>query len=238
MARPLKIGLDLDGVFCDFNPAFADELRKTGRDLVPRPFTPTTWVWWKPLGYRQSESDAAWKAVDADPLWWVKLRTMHPQATTIRFFKTLTDLVHRHLVDAVFMTSRPSPNAHWQSVEWLRQHGMTSPQVLIAEHAESKGQLAKILGLQAVLDDYPANLHAIRLHSPLTLPILVHAPYNVPDRELFPCVPSDPDAYLILLQQWIYGGVSGVGAERPSFTDPASQPAVPAGALTPPPGDE
>lgn len=213
MSRILRLGLDLDGVFADFNTGFARTLiEATGRNLFPQPFTPPwqpqTWSWWQPLGYRKTESDAAWAAVDADPLWWATLNSMHTQHQTERFFSQLQAWINQQMLAVFFLTTRPSPNAHWQSVQWLRRFGLQTPQVLIADHATSKGELARILRLDAFLDDYPANLAAVRLHAPETIPVLVEAAYNADARAMFPTIEPTIDAYLSLIERWVAGGTA------------------------------
>jgi hypothetical protein len=177
--KPLKLGLDLDGVFANFNDRFMQQILTTiGTDRRPSPdWTPTTWNWMADLGYTKREIEAVWAAVDANPLWWAYLDAL-PDAV-----HALTEISFRaaeRTIVPVFMTTRHSPTAHWQSVEWVhaRFMGGVAPQVCICANAESKGLMAKALGLDIVIDDYAPNLLAIKRHAPETRVVLFDQPWN------------------------------------------------------------
>lgn len=177
--KPLKLGLDLDGVFYNFNDAFADVLaRVTGKDRRPEGWTPLVWDWMSALGYTKSEVAAGWAAVDADPLWWTKLDPLPGAEDAI---VQIAQRIHREQFQAVFLTTRYSPTAHWQSIAWVQYwgfHHYASPQVCICANAESKGLMAKALGLGIVLDDYAPNLLAVKRHSPETRVVVLDRPWN------------------------------------------------------------
>lgn len=169
--QALRLGLDLDGVFADFNTSAAYTTGElTGRHLAPffqgapgQPYLPTTWNWWKTLGYTRTEIDRFWAHVTTEPTWWLNLPSY---AGTGTFFAQLQREIAAHALDVFFLTTRPGYNAHWQCVQWVRDHGIEHPQVAIAANAESKGLLAAGLGLHAYVDDYPPNLIAVRQHAP------------------------------------------------------------------------
>jgi uncharacterized HAD superfamily protein len=171
-----RIGLDLDGVFADFNTTFAATLANvSGRALIPEPWTPTVWDWPQAHGYTAKEIAAAWHAVDDDPLWWSTL-TPYPQATTI--LQALNQLLRAQRIAATFLIARPSPTAHWQSVDWLRRYGIDWPQVCITKHTISKGLLAKGLHLDLLVDDSVDNLLSAAELKPGILLALKTMPYN------------------------------------------------------------
>lgn len=174
----LKIGLDVDGVFAHFNPAFAATLATvTGKSLVDPAVEPTVWNWMKAAGYTQSEVAAAWAAVDADPLWWTTLAA-YPQ--TIEVLGHLCEHIRRRRATVHFLTTRNSPTAHWQTTKWLQtwMSPTVAPQVCICSNAESKGLIAKALGLHVFLDDNVDNLLAVRRHSDTTVCLLYDQPWN------------------------------------------------------------
>jgi hypothetical protein len=175
---PLKLGLDLDGCFANFNDAFAAQLiAATGKNNFPEDWRPQVRDWMTPLGYSKSEVAAAWAAVDANPLWWVNLDSLeHANHAIVE----LSHAAGQRQIEMVFLTTRHSPTAHWQSVEWLRTRYMlrVMPQVCICKNPESKGLMAKALGLEIVLDDYAPNLLAVKRHSPETRVVILDQPWN------------------------------------------------------------
>lgn len=177
----LKIGLDLDGVFAQFNPAFATVLVATsGRQLIENPDAPDAypvWNWMKHHGYTNAEVAAAWAAVDANPLWWTTLKP-YPHATVV--LSSLARKVGDRQATIHYLTSRNSPTAHWQTTRWLiGQHGdWIAPQVCICANAESKGLMAVALGLHVFLDDNADNILAVKRHSPGTICLLYDQPWN------------------------------------------------------------
>lgn len=188
--RPaLKLGLDLDGVFADFN-GHPDRTNGHGfchllvevsdRDLFPRPWTgPTLWNYWKPLGYRTRESDAAWQAVQQRPTFWA---TLKPLAGAVESLAVVR-LLRRHLlIEPVFLTTRPGLTAHAQSVQWLSDHGLPDATVVICLNAESKGLVARQLKLDLVVDDHPPNLLAVKMHSTARL-VLFDQPWSGGQRD-------------------------------------------------------
>ncbi len=181
LRAPLKVGLDLDGVFADFCTGFAKLLVETsGRDLFPKPWDgPSLWNWWAPLGYRRSESDAAWKAVQDRPDFWASLSPLahaHVALTAVR------QLQKASLLDPYFLTTRPGPTAHAQSVDWLVQHGVPNPNVTLCASPDAKGLMARNLQLALVVDDHCENLIAVKMHSTARL-VLYDQPWSTNYRD-------------------------------------------------------
>lgn len=179
---PLHIGLDLDGVFANFNDhpdkggMAALLIETSGRNLFPKDWKgPDTWHWWGALGYKKSEADVAWEAIRTRADFWLAL---NPYPDTAWALHRLSTLVSTRGVRYTFLTTRPGTSAHWQSVRWLRLHGMPEPQVIICPSSESKGVLAKALGLDAYVDDYPPNIEAVWRFSPDTAARLYAQPWN------------------------------------------------------------
>lgn len=181
--KPLKLGLDLDGCFADFNSAFMRELiQVTGHDKRPvlpegQTWAPSTWNWMADLGYSKTEVDNTWRSVDNQPLWWASL---DPLPDAQHALIEISSMVSRQRVEAVFMTTRHSPTAHAQSVSWLRDRFVlrVCPQVCICANSESKGLMTKALGLDLVLDDYTPNLLASKRHAPETRVVLFDQAWN------------------------------------------------------------
>ncbi len=178
----IKLALDLDGVFADFNGqpkthGFSNVLAVVNeKNLFPSPWEPDSWNWWSALGYRKSEADLAWKFVHGSPHFWATLRPLPFAVDTLAYIQGAID---RHEIQVTFLTTRTSPTAHWQSVEWLQQYGIHRPQVCICHNAHSKAQIARALQVYALVDDYVANLKAMQMHDTGIQRFLLSAPWNV-----------------------------------------------------------
>lgn len=207
-----RLGLDLDGVFADFNTEAAlTTARVTGRDLIPlpvgvppaytrAPYLPPVWDWWRAAGYKKTEIDAFWKHITTQPTWWADLPA-YPGTGAL--FAKLQQAIDAHRLDVFFLTTRPGYNAHWQCVQWVKEHGIEHPQVAIAEHAESKGLLAAGLRLDAYVDDYAPNLVTIRSHSPRTRLGFYVQPWGVEYRDDMMTLGADTVEGLVGLQRFV-----------------------------------
>jgi hypothetical protein len=175
---PLRIGLDLDGCFADFNTAFARQLAlTTGRRLVlqtEQPYLPPVWAWPTAIGYTREEQELTWQDVERNPAWWLRLEPYAGAGAALRLLNTW---VAGQRVQIHFLTSRPGANAHWQSVQWLAEQGLQHPQVLVARHAGDKAELATRLELRLLVDDHTANLAAVEAGG-TTEPVCFDRPWN------------------------------------------------------------
>lgn len=177
-----KIGLDLDGVFADFNTTAGRRLVEvTGRHLLPpfpagdAPWYPEVWDWFKAYGYRPTEITAFWDHVAASPDFWLRLWG-YPQAQkTLHYLQGVTDGGRAELY---WITSRPGKTAHWQSVQWLQDHGIATPQVVVVDSPAQKGQIARGLKLNLYVDDHPPNLDAVAIAAPSCTTWLYVCPWS------------------------------------------------------------
>lgn len=191
----LRLGLDLDGVFADFNTAFGQLLtRTTGRDLLPpeRPWLPPVWHWWKDLGYTEAEAEDAWADVRSGG-FWDRLESYHAKPAMEDFGWWLALQANAGLLTTYFLTTRPGVTAHAETVWWLQSQfaGKGSgfvPQVIIANDALHKGKLAQVLGLDLYFDDYWINVGYTRGHCAT---YLVEQPYNAEFRTGHLTVPCE-----------------------------------------------
>lgn len=205
--KALRLGLDMDGLFSDFNTSFAKQLVSTvGKDLIPQPFTPISYNWYKDFGYLKSEIDATWADVDRDPLWWYHLAAYDHHACRV-FMTTLSELHSQGKVIPYFLTTRHSPSAHWQTTQWLADRGLTVPHVVITANQESKGLICRALELTVMVDDFPSNLDAVKAHSPATKTYLVEQPYNRRDRDrgYTDVLPADIELLRLMVVDWTNG---------------------------------
>jgi hypothetical protein len=176
----LRIGVDIDGCLADFNTSFQKKIvEATGVDLFAgenfQEVDPPTWGYPKHYGYTNQQESQAWEAVKADPMFWANLGC-YPFVTDY-----IAELVGAKLGghDIYFITTRPGVAPKLQSEYWLERCGYAGPTVLIAANAESKGLLAKGLGLTHFIDDRPENCFAVKGQSPATQVFLLARRYNI-----------------------------------------------------------
>ena len=207
---PFRLGLDLDGVLCNFTRGFLGELASVTGRAAPSDYVQRTWSDWH--DYKASEVSQAWQRTHA-PFWWQQLTPLDVTNMSVRQFLMRLWLQRQH-IEVVFITTRPAMNARQQSIAWLERHGMLQPQVIVAPSANAKAAICDALALDAFVDDYWVNLQAIQRRraeipeaSP-TLPVLYCQPYNEPHRGAFLCVEGLP-ALWREIAEW---------ARLPSFT--------------------
>lgn len=152
-----RLGIDLDGVLCDFNTKFIDVVIKvTGQDLFPpRPFDIPCWNYPEFYGYLKPDVTAVWDYIKSSSYFWECLPTY--ESTT----EDLHQLYGRFLAgdDITFITSRPSTatiTAKRQSELWLlhkfgggKNHQFIPTVIVTSE----KGDAARLLELDAYIDD-------------------------------------------------------------------------------------
>ena len=152
----LRLGLDMDGVFADFDRGYRAVLRQTsGRDLLPDT-EPTCWDYDQAAGYTAAEIQAAWQTIRASKYFW---RDLQPYPGAREFLGWLAAYVagrnwcQGESHEVCFLTCRDGWNAKGQTEEWLRAHGFyTIPRTVLLAR-EPKGGLARELHLTHVVDD-------------------------------------------------------------------------------------
>ena len=149
----MRIGLDLDGCFANFNQSFMQTIASvTGRNLFPPGYEPTTWHYPQALGYTQAEIDRVWAVIHQNSSWWAKLQ---PYKETNEAFSFLRMEQRKDLsLDVYFVTAREGLNAKTQTENWLRSHGIPNPTVLLSPH---KLDCVRALDLETYLDDHAEN---------------------------------------------------------------------------------
>lgn len=228
---PFRLGLDLDGVLCDFTRAFLQACAHvTGRPCPPD-YVQRTWSDW--ADYKESEVQKAWEYTQT-PYWWERLAPLNdPSGMTVKHL--LVPLWRRpDKLEVTFITTRPAFDARTQSINWLLRHGMSSPQVLVAPNAAGKAALCHTLKLDVFVDDFWSNLQAIERGNVTALErhgdavhtvhtVLYQQPWNEPYHGHFRTVEGLP-SLLTAIENW---------AELPSFTRPSRAGELPAAARRP-----
>lgn len=150
---PLRIGLDLDGVLCDFNTALALELG------IAIPYEPPIWSW-PQLVADGDHIKQVWDRITEEPEWWLSVPP-YPSRDSVR--SSLDTLLRTGNV-VYFITSRPNYRHVKKITEsWIKQHlGVDTPTVLLAHSSMAKGYIAHGLRLTHFYDDKPENCTAVR----------------------------------------------------------------------------
>jgi uncharacterized HAD superfamily protein len=166
------IGVDCDGVICDFNTTFIALCKRvTGRDLYPAGYEPLTWNYPESLGYTADEVSAVWDVIKADQRFWLKL-PVYPET------KAALDYLRErryHRDDVYFITNRMGSWPKWQTEVWLSMMGFSSATVLLSA---MKGLCARALNLDVYIDDKWENCVDVVNSSACTRTFLMDRPWN------------------------------------------------------------
>jgi hypothetical protein len=164
-----RLGIDVDGVVGDFRSAF--------RALAERELGPGTGDGEPELS--KADVDRLWRTVAATTNWWLNI---HPyEADQIA---RLYAEARRSRWEVFFMTSRPpsaGDSVQLQTQVWLERHGYYLPTVLTTPGG-SRGELARSLRLDLVVDDRLVNCLEIISASNSKAVLLLRAPADSPAR--------------------------------------------------------
>ena len=165
----MRIGLDVDGCFADFNTAFIQRVVDiTGMDRFPeRPFDIPCWNYPEHYGYSAEDTTRVWNSVTSDPLFWRNLPAYEDAWIALGKIAALND-------DVYFITSRPGIQAKLQTEYWLRTHNYQNrPTVLISS---AKGLCVRALKIDSYLDDRWENAMEAKAAGAQTF--LIDRPWN------------------------------------------------------------
>lgn len=139
-----RLGIDCDGVVCDFVQAFY----RTANPMFGTDFGGPQRTWDFEDEFSKEQVDAVWDRIKRTRDFWQTLRPMEG----IRGLRNLPKNV-----EPVFITSRIPTlghSVHDQSCHWLRQNlYITYPMVIVVEHPAEKIPLCKNLGIESFIDD-------------------------------------------------------------------------------------
>lgn len=189
------LGLDVDGIFSDFQQGYAPLITKeTGIEFPKLHLVdewPDLWDWdreaLQKAGYSQEISKdimgRVWSEIKSDPLFWFSLP---PHKGTVEFLEKLNELED----DVYFITNRLGATARDQTVSWLEWFGYEKPTVLVSGE---KGMCCNALKITHYLDDKLENCEDVRDNVPATKCFMLARPYNraiwgvprLPDLEVF-----------------------------------------------------
>ena len=156
MAQKLKIGIDADGVMCDFLARYRqlafDTFGKPTPDIGPSiDWDLTNW------GLTPAEDEAIWKRIKSTKNFW----------TTLGKMKGTENLADAALDYQVYVITSRVPTlgktVEEQTCDWLlHNYEIKYPQVIVSEPAHRKGIIARGLELFAFIDDKPENCKVVQ----------------------------------------------------------------------------
>jgi hypothetical protein len=176
----MRFAFDLDGVLADLHGAFAAEANRLFPELdrsmigspevgasppedpadsAPKPSVPIARSDNVPMSSRQN--DAVWKSLAAIEDFWETLQEIEPGSIS-----RLATLADERRWEMLFVTSRPRSagrTVQRQSQRWLQRLGFPMPSVYVVQG--SRGQIAKALQIDVVVDDRPENCLDVVLDS-------------------------------------------------------------------------
>lgn len=147
----MKVVLDIDGVFADFDLA----ITKLGCDKIRSTIVPESDVdqvaYSKYSNMTPTESGRAWALIHEDPNFWLHVPpnpAIDPE--TIEYLNELA-LFH----DFYFVTARPEVTAVKRNTEtWLKDYGVRNPTVIMSRW---KGEIAQAIDAEFMIDDKHSN---------------------------------------------------------------------------------
>lgn len=151
----MRLGIDCDGVLCDFSGRYADivnEMFDVDVDIAHQ----RDWSF-ESVGVNHQMDDAIWEKIKDTEDFWKKL---DPLAGADNLFW----LQKKH--DLFFITSRVPTKGDTvarQTARWLScHHEIEYPTVLVADQPSQKIPLALDLGLDAFVDDKSSTVKSMR----------------------------------------------------------------------------
>lgn len=176
--KPLRIGIDMDGVMADFIAAFS----VAASIMFKRPIS-TTWKDWdmsRATGLSREELERVWQYIDHYQGWWAALPPVHKN---LPYFKALQSLQERRLAQLHFITVRRDTglgvkSVYEQTYDWLSWYGFEKPNVFVTHANGGKGLIAQALELDYHYDDCWDYCRHVKIARPATDVLLQLEPHN------------------------------------------------------------
>lgn len=188
-----KIGVDIDGVLCDFTGKFASILRDKFHIPLPKDFQPTDWHW-KNANVSKDTISKAWEIIDSTPYFWESLAPLPDVISMALFFHEYVD---KHC-EIYFITARregAGRGTREQTERWLREY-LANPKQALNIIPVTKGELKKhvihAMGIDHFIDDHAPTIKEATSVSTCDS-YLLHKPWNSSEQEGLKVVKSLSD---------------------------------------------
>jgi len=172
----MNIMFDMDGCLADFIYGFTSLAAVMFGCAVTRTSEQPKWDGFPGITTRQI--NMVWERVKRSPDFWNRLDSLVDDPT----FNRISDMQHEHRVH--FVTSRQGVSTHDQTVAWLEERGIMSPEVVIIPSAASKGHMAAALQIEYAIDDKAGNAVYVGYHVPGVHSYILDRKYNQFDPEV------------------------------------------------------
>ena len=155
-----SIGLDIDGCFADFNTGYGKALIEVGGNRFPEGYNfrqPPVWYWERDAGYPPEVEKEVWTnhILAPEKNFWKKLDPL-PGA---REALPILDKLSREGNNVYFLTHRVGVTAKRQTEEWLYEHGMSYPTVILT--GADKIPIIRALKIEFFLDDKVETMNEV-----------------------------------------------------------------------------
>lgn len=151
-ASGLRVAFDMDGTVADMRSVLHREAARLFDDVPALSDAPAS----PPAGFRHLKRDqqrALWDHIERIEDFWTTLPEIEPGIVA-----RIAHAARARRWEVVFITTRPASagdSTQRQTQRWLHEHGYEFPSVCVLER--SRGRLASVLQLHAVVDDRPEN---------------------------------------------------------------------------------
>lgn len=149
----MRIAIDLDGVLAEFNQSYENLLAELAGQPAEThdPDGPDHWFW-DAKRYPDPIIARAWLQIEQDRYFWMSLPALD---NMVHLVNAWPRLMQEH--DVYFITVRPGKTAKYQSEVWLTRYLgiLSTPTVIVLPPGAGKGEIARVLKLDALIDDRP-----------------------------------------------------------------------------------
>ena len=153
----MRLCCDIDGVYADWNSAFARLLISADGNRIPREWwtanrvTPPCWEWDEAAGYPPEVISSVWRRITSKgSTFWKNLKPLPYAGQVLKRLNGLSSRGH----EVVFLTNRVGWNAKRQTEQWLYDiGGVNYPTVIIAPSGEAKIPILRNIGADLFIDD-------------------------------------------------------------------------------------
>lgn len=163
----MRVVLDVDGVLADFILGFTTLAQRMFGTPAYTTLEQKAWDLYD--GLTDTQCVQALEAAKRSPTFWREL----PPIASAEELARLASAAAAH--DFYFVTNRTGVAAKAQTEAWLRRYGVALPTVIISE---AKGEVAKAVRADVLLDDKAGNAVFTQYYSRTTAVYLIDRPYN------------------------------------------------------------
>jgi uncharacterized HAD superfamily protein len=181
MAKVKRIGLDLDGVLCNFTKAFIAKANELYPNSVSWDWVPQSWNH-EESGLSAEQISRLWYEIKRDHDFWMCIEPLPGAAE-------LDHHIHQVMkkADIYFITAREGVNVRAQTDKWLTMYIPNAPaahHLILVDSAYHKIEMMHAMDIKALLDDKGAFV-AVAKDLPQANVWLMRRPWNEHERRSY-----------------------------------------------------